>query len=281
MVLGIDPHKKSHTVVALQAATGELHGELTVATDERGHERLLAWARSLDPERRFALEDCRHVSGRLERFLIERGERCVRIPPKLMAKTRTSARTRGKSDAIDAAAVARAALREPDLPEARLAGPERELRLLADHRADLVAERTRIVQRLRWHLHDLALPLEIPSKALTRACWLARLEAALAELPACVQVRIAGELTARCRALTIEIDALEQEISALAAALAPDLLALPGCGGLTAASLIGETAGALRFRSEARFAMHSGVAPLPSAAVRSAATASTAAATAG
>ena len=112
--------------------------------------------------------DCRHVSGRLERFLIAAGERCVRVPPKLMAATRRSARSRGKSAAIDAACVARAALREPGLPKARLEGPERELRLLADHRADLVGERTRIQQRLRWHLHELALALEIPVRALDR-----------------------------------------------------------------------------------------------------------------
>lgn len=263
MVLGIDPHKKSHTAVALEATTGELCGELTVAADARGHERLLAWARSLSPERCFAVEDCRHVSGRLERFLIERGERCVRVPPKLMAQARRSARTYGKSDVIDAACVARAALREPALPEARLEGPERELRLLVDHRADLVAERTRIQSRLRWHLHDLALPLEIPPKALDRACWLLRLEAALEELPASVQVRLAGELAVRSRALTREIDALEREIAVLSATLAPELLELPGCGALTAAALLGQTAGAQRFGSEARFAMHAGVAPLP------------------
>jgi transposase len=263
IVLGIDPHKKSHTVVALEAATGELLGELTVKTSTAGQARLLAWARSLGAERRFALEDCRHLTGRLERFLILRGEACVRVPPKLMAQTRRSARTRGKSDAIDAAAVARAALREPHLPEARLPGPERELRLLSDHRADLVGERTRIQGRLRWHLHDLAVPLEIPAKALDRACWLARLEAALAALPPCVQVRIARELTARCRTLTTEINALERELTTLTAELAPELLALPGCGALTAASLVGETASALRFESEARFAMHAGVAPVP------------------
>src|SRR5665647_943748 len=51
MVLGVDPHKNSHTVVALEAATGEVRGELTVVADQRGHERLLAWARSLGPER--------------------------------------------------------------------------------------------------------------------------------------------------------------------------------------------------------------------------------------
>jgi transposase len=261
IVLGIDPHKKSHTAVALEAATGELLGEHTVPATERGHERLLAWARSLSPERRFTLEDCRHVSGRLERFLVERGESSVRVPPKLMVGARRSARTRGKSDAIDAACVARAALREPGLPVARLAGPERELRLLADHRDDLVGERTRI-QALRWHLHDLALVFEVPPKALDRACWLIRLEGELAPLDG-VQARIARELTASCRALTRQIDALEREITQLAAALAPELLALPGCGALTVARLVGETASAGRFASEARFAMHAGVAPLP------------------
>ena len=262
MVLGVDPHKNSHTVVALEAATGEVRGELTVVADQRGHERLLAWARSLGSERRFALEDCRHVSGRLERFLIAAGEGCVRVPPKLMAQVRRSARTRGKSDAIDAAAIARAALREPGLPEARLDGPERELRLLADHRDDLVAERTRIQSRLRWHLHDLALDLAVPPKALDRACWLTRLEEALALLEG-VQAGIARELTLRCRALSAEIAALGREIARRATELAPELLALPGCGALTAARLLGETAGALRFASAARFAMHAGVAPLP------------------
>ena len=72
-----------------------------------------------------------------------------------MAGARRSGRERGKSDPIDALAVARAAWREPDLPVARLDG-ERELRLLVDHRDDLVRERTRIQSRIRWHLHEIA-----------------------------------------------------------------------------------------------------------------------------
>ena len=78
----------------------------------RGFDGLLRWARSLDGERVWALEDCRHVSGSLERFLIGRGERVLRIPTHLTAKARRSARQRGKSDAIDALGVARAALQE-------------------------------------------------------------------------------------------------------------------------------------------------------------------------
>jgi transposase len=268
IVLGIDPHKKSHTAVAVEAATGELAGEITVSATARGHARLLTWARALEGERRFALEDCRHLTGRLERFLVERGENCVRVPPRLMAQTRRSARTRGKSDPIDAAAVARAALREPGLPEARLAGPERELRLLSDHRDDLVAERTRIQGRLRWHLHDLGLGAEIPPKALRSTHWLDHVEVQLDGLPG-VHVRIAREQLTRCRELNAQIDALEREVTGLAVAFAPELLALPGVGGLTAARLVGETAGAARFASAARFAMHSGVAPVPVSSGRS------------
>jgi transposase len=91
------------------------------------------------------------LARRLERDLIAAGESVVRVPPKLMANVRNCARTHGKSDPIDALAVARAALREPDLPVAHLDGVERELRLLIEHREDLVAERTRIISRLRRH----------------------------------------------------------------------------------------------------------------------------------
>jgi transposase len=109
----------------------------------------------LAEKRLWAIEDCRHLTRRLERDLIAAGESVVRVSPKLMAHVRDSSRSYGKSDPIDALAVARAALREPDLPIARLDGIEREIRLLVDHREDLVAERTRIIARLRWHLHEL------------------------------------------------------------------------------------------------------------------------------
>jgi transposase len=75
IVLGADTHKRSHTVAAVAAGTGELLGEQTVAVGRRGFEALLRWARGLDEDHVWALEDCRHVSGWLERFLIERGER--------------------------------------------------------------------------------------------------------------------------------------------------------------------------------------------------------------
>jgi transposase len=143
MVIGIDAHKRSHTAVMVDDNGRELVTK-TVGATTQDHLRLLKWASSVDGERLWAVEDCRHLTRRLERDLIAAGESVVRVPPKLMAHIRDSARTYGKSDPIDALAVARAALREPDLPVGRLDGVERELRLLVDHREDLVAERTRI-----------------------------------------------------------------------------------------------------------------------------------------
>ncbi len=263
IVIGIDPHMKTHTAVAVDSATGAVRGEITAASGKAGHGRLLVWARDLDAEHLFAIEDCRHVSGSLERFLISRGERVVRVPPKLTARARRSSRSRGKSDPIDARAVAEAALREPTLPEVRLSGPEHDVRLLVDHRDDLVGERTRIQTRLRWHLHDLELGTRVPAGALDRFVWLKRLAAEIAAAPVTVQTAITADLIERCRSLTLEIKRLERELTAVMKALAPELLAYPGCGAVIAARLVGETAGASRFKGEAAFAMHTGTAPLP------------------
>ena len=262
IVIGIDPHMKTHTAVALDAATGRGLAELTVTCDDRGHDELLAWARSLSADRYFAIEDCRHVSGRLERHLLPRGERVVRVPPKMMAGARHSARSYGKSDPIDAACVARAALREPGLPEASLAGPEQDVRLLVDHRDDLVGERKRIQKRLRWHCHDLESGLVLPPRVLDRYVWLDRLESVLEALPASTRRRIALDQLGRVRELTKEIRSLERELRDRMEELSPELLAIPGCSALCAAHLVGQTAGASRFSGEAAFAMHVGVAPL-------------------
>src|SRR4051794_27698461 len=162
--------------------------------DQCGYEELLAWSRVLDDERVWALEDCRHVSGGLERFLRARGERIVRVPPKVMATSRKSARTYGKSDGIDALAVARAALADPDLPGAHEDAAASELKLLSDHRANLIHERSTAQDRLRWHLHDLWPELQIPPGGLDREKWLERVNRRLGRSQAGARVRIMRQL---------------------------------------------------------------------------------------
>src|SRR5680860_310371 len=178
VIIGADTHKRSHTLVAVDP-TGRQLGERTVAATPAGHLELLRWAERW-PERSWALEDCRNLSRRLEADLLRAGQRVVRVPPKLMAGARVGGRESGKSDPIDALAVARAALREPDLPTAQLDGPEREVRILVDHREDLVAERTRMQNRLRWHLHELLPGTEPAPRSLDRGVVLDDLEQRLA-----------------------------------------------------------------------------------------------------
>ena len=164
IVLGADTHKRSHTIAAVSAATGELVGGQTVQVGTKGFAALLVWARGLQGERVWAIEDCRHVSGSFERFLIGRGERVLRVTTRLMAASRRGARERGKSDSIDAVAVARAALREglDALPAAQLERPELDLRLLVDHRERLIRQRVALNNTLQWHLHDLWPELVLP-----------------------------------------------------------------------------------------------------------------------
>ncbi len=268
IVVGVDPHKQTHTAVAVAQASAELKGELTVKARGQGHEELLAWARELGGERLFALEDCRHVSGALERFLIGHGERVVRVPPKLMGQSRQAARSYGKSDAIDALAVARAALSEPELPNARLAGPELEVKLLLDHRDDLVGEANRTSNRLRWHLHDIDPEIALARGRLDRTGWMQRLARRLGRFEANGQ----GEGLPRAASPPALAGARDQgsrgRARSLVSAHAPQLLELPGCGTLSAAKLIAEVAGVERFSDEAKLAMLAGVAPLDASSGR-------------
>jgi transposase len=277
IVIGVDVHKHSLTAVAVDE-TGRLLAERTLRGAEDG---LVAWAAALDRERLWAVEDCRHVTGALERELVAAGERLLRVPPKLTAPERRASRVRGKSDSIDALAAARASLREPRLDRPR-AGEERlrELKLLVVHRDDLVDERRRAQQRLRWHLHELDSTLVVPPAALDRAAQLARVSRWLRRREQTVLVRIARDLVGRCRSLTCAILELERELAAMTAQIAPALLELPGCGALTAAKLLARSG---RSSASKRTPSSPAMAASPRskrAQAASAATGSTAAATA-
>lgn len=262
VTLGIDAHKRTHTVVAINDVGRQLGSKTTTGTTSDDHLELVRWAERFDGARRWAVEDCRHLSRRLEADLLRAGEVIVRVPPKLMAHARDAARTYGKSDPIDAFAVARAALANPDLAVARLDGPTRELRLLVDHRDDLVAERTRCINRLRWHLHELDPSWDPRARSLVRVKHLDAVMARLAEFDGPV-ARIAVEIVADARRLTVRETELEREITMLVRELAPTLLGVVGVGALTAAKIVAETADATRFKSKDAYARHNGTAPLP------------------
>lgn len=265
VMIGTDSHKRTHTVVALDEV-GRRLGTKTVRTNGEGHLALVEWSTQFaghdEQGVRFALEDCRHLTRRLESDLLAAGQRVLRVPTRLMAGARRSSREPGKSDPIDAEAVALAALRHPDLPIAELDGPAREVKLLSDHRHDLVVQRSRIAQQVRWHLHELDPDLMIPSRGLRRQNVVRDLLAELERFDGVV-ARLARRHLVRCQELTTQINDLERELRDLVRRLAPSLLAIPGCGVLSAAVIVGETAGVHRFRDKDAYARFSGTAPVP------------------
>ena len=140
-----------------------------------------------------------------------------------------------------------------------------EIRLLLDHRDDLVADRTRTVNRLRWHLLELCPELERSLKrgALNRSRELDRVDRRLRKMPAGARVRIAREQVSQLRNLNRQADQLQAELAELVKAHRPQLLAELGCGALTAAILIGHTAGVKQFLKPSSFGLQTGTAPIP------------------
>ena len=141
----------------------------------------------------------------------------------------------------------------------------RELKLLVDRREDLVGERTRMIYRLRWHLHRIA-PGEPVADPKPKALRIAKTRRELAQWlqdRAGIDARLARDILADIDRLTPTINALEREITTLVSMRVPQLVELVGCGPLTAAKIVGETAGISRFATEAKYAMHAGVAPIP------------------
>jgi transposase len=207
------------------------------------------------------------ISRRLEQALLAAGERVIRVAPHRMGASRRGERAPGKSAQIDALAIARAVVKDgPErFPAADLDEQAMEIRLLSDHRKDRVAERTRAQNRLRWHLLEICPELERSLKrgALEPPRQLDRIDRRLRRLPACARVRVAREQVRQIRALTRQADALERELLAPVQAHRPWLLAETGCGALTAAILIGRTAGAERLPTDASVARQAGAAPIP------------------
>jgi transposase len=242
-------------------------GQREIPASDAGSLEALRFAAGLDGERVWAIEDCRHVSARLEAALIAAGERVIRVPGAMTSQTRKLSRQAGKSDPIDARAVALAVLRDgiETFPVAFTDQHALEIRVLSDYRDQIISERTRMINRLRWHLVAIAPELEAQLNPASlrgpRIC--ARLTRQLARLTPTPQLRVARRLLKRIGEIVREERELFTELSGLIDAHCPQLLAQPGCGPVTAAIIIGHTAGAQRFPTDGHFARHAGTAPVP------------------
>lgn len=261
VVVGVDAHRRTHTLVAVDQLGRKL-AQKTIGTDGESHAEAVRWVRA-----RFGIavvwgvEDCRSLTARLERDLLAAGQKVIRVPPHLMSRSRASSRELGKSDPIDALAVARAVQREPDLPVACHDQQSMELRLLVDRREDLVRHRVVTINRLLNRVHQLDPDWSKPRNWDARkprealGAWLDTQDGLLAE--------IAREEFQEIVRLTDAAHGAARRIGERVRLAAPALLELPGCGELIAAKIVAEVAGIERFKNEAAFARYIGVVPVP------------------
>lgn len=261
VVIGVDVHKRSHTCVAINSVGQDLAATTVEATPD-GCRAALQWAHNRFPgTRSWGVEDLRVLSAGLVAELIACGEEVVRVAPRLTARHRSSARSYGKSDPIDALAIARAVLREADLPTAERDQTALEVKLLVDRREHLIAMRTATMTRLLWRLHELE--PEYPHVRKLRYALHRDILAANLRTRTGVLVGIARDELADLDHLSRASDDVGKIIEAMVRKLAPSLLDIDGCGPLSAAKIYGETAGISRFATVAKYARYCGTAPVP------------------
>jgi transposase len=266
VLIGIDPHKASVAVAAIDKALGELLERASFPQDRAGLRALERWAKRF-PKRRWAVENAgglgRHLAGRLAAA----GESVVDVPPKLSARVRVlSSGNARKNDGLDALATALVASRNERLAAVDPEIGSEVLRLLSERREDLVAERTRALNRLHGLLRDLV-PGGVAGKlSAHRAARILRGIRPQGGASACLRRRLASEVLRDIRTLDRKIADLNGRIEAEVAASGTTLTEIFGIGPILAAKIIGTVGNVARFPTKAHFASYSGTAPLAQAA---------------
>ncbi|HEV2124243.1 MAG TPA: IS110 family transposase [Chloroflexota bacterium] len=265
VTIGTDAHKHVHQALALDDA-GTILGTWRGANTPDGWQQLLTWATTLPIARQWGMEGAWQYGRGLAQFLVMHGETVFEVNSRWTAERRRSARKPGKSDRLDAHAVAKCVRDEAStLPRIAAEDTTVVLDLLVTEREAALAEAT----RLRNQVHHLLLQLDPEYKAhLPRLTSVAGVRAAVmyacANSNALLQQRAAAirRLAQRLELVLGQATALEQEICGLAQAHYQPLTHLKGVHLLTAGALAGILGPGQRFTSEAQLAAYAGVAPL-------------------
>jgi transposase len=260
VMIGVDPHKASHTAAALDEH-GRLLAQQRIPASLDGYQQLRKWAGRW-PQHCWAVEGAHGIGRALAQRLVGDGEQVLDVPAKLAARVRVLSVGHGrKSDPHDAVSVAIAARSVPSLRQVRVEDEAVVLHLLTKRRQDLVAARTQSINRLHRLLIDL-----VPGGA-RRNLTAKRATALLAAVtpagaPAVIRWQLAGELVADVRHLEQQIAAVEARIKAAVTQANTSLVQLFGVGPVLAATFLGEIGDVRRFPTKHHFAAHTGTAPL-------------------
>ena len=261
VLIGVDPHKGSVAVAAVDEATGELLERASFSQNRAGLRSLERWAKRF-PERRWAVENAGGLGRHLAVRLAVAGESVVDVPPKLSARVRVlSTGNASKNDGLDALATALAASRHERLSAVDPEAASGVLRLLSERREDVVAERTRALNRLHGLLRDLVPGGVAGTLSAHRAARILRgirPQGASARL----RRRLASEILRDVRTLDRKIADLNERIEAEVEASGTTLTEIFGVGPILAATILGTVGDVARFPTKAHFASYSGTAPV-------------------
>ena len=260
VIIGVDPHKASHTAVAIDDREGELDRTRVRATRKQTLQ-LLEWAEPLGT-RTWAIESAGGLGYLLAQQLVDAGETVVDVPATLVSRVRVLATGRSdKTDPNDALSVAIAALRAPALREVKAADHGEILRLLAKRNIDIGKQRTRVVCRLHNVLMELAaggIAKELNASDAVRL--LERIEPASPVEQA--RHDLAAELLADVQRLDVQLKESHRRIRMAVRASGTTLTEVFGIGPVIACYLIGFTGDVCRFASRDQYAAYNGTAPV-------------------
>ena len=269
VMIGVDPHKASHTAVAINAAEEPL-GQLRVRASAVQAERLLGWARAW-PERAWAVEGAGGLGHLLAQQLLSAGERVLDVPPRLAARVRLLATGNvNKNDPGDARSVAVAALRSAQVREARRDDHAAVLKVWSKRYRDLGRARTQVACRLHQVLCELV-PGGVPGEITAGRAGQVLASITPAEAVAAARWELAAELTEDLRGAGARIRETRKKAAAAVRAAGTCLTGLFGVGPVIAAAVIGDVRHVSRFPGRDHFAACNGTAPSrsPPAAGRS------------
>jgi len=260
VMIGVDPHKASHTAVVINAAEEEL-GELRVRACAGQAERLLAWAAAW-PQRTWAVEGAGGMGHLLAQQLLSAGERVLDVQPKLGARVRLlAAGDVNKNDPNDARSVAVAALRSPGVRQVRAEDHAAVLKVWSKRYRDLGRARTQVVCRLHAVLCELV-PGGI-SKAIT-AGQAAQLLGTVTppDSVAAARCELAADFTDDLRRIDAQRRAATKRLATAVQAAGTSLTSLFGVGPVIAAAVLGDVRDVSRFQDRDHFAAYNGSAPI-------------------
>jgi transposase len=262
VLIGVDPHKASVALAVVDEALGELVERASFPQNRAGLRALERWARRF-PERRWAVENACGLGRHLAVRLAATGESVVDVPPKLSAKVRVlSTGNARKNDGGDALATALAASRNELLAAVDPEVGSEVLRLLSERREDLVAERTRALNRLHGLLRDLLPGGVAGTLSAPRAARILRAIRPKGGASVRLRRRLASEVLRDVRTLDRKVADLNGRIEAEVEASGTTLTEIFGIGPILAARIIGTVGNVVRFPTKAHFASYSGTAPV-------------------